>query len=136
MNKTQKQFIRLGDFIIKKFAPEYSRAFEIHKEYFFRRDTDRYTFRYYNIVIVVSGKRFEVKLPDYIDITDFNKSKLLKDMWNDLLIFNKKADLVKDALTPFINGLQIFNKVLVAFNKELNNSNKSNESETNGEKKS
>lgn len=121
MNRTQRQFIRMGDYIVKKFAPEPSTVFNITGEFKFVREADYYLFRYYKIYITVTNDRLDLKLPAHIDIADFDKSKLLKDMWHDILEYTKsKEKMVSDALAPFIGGLQILNRALVAFNKELN----------------
>lgn len=123
MNKTQRQFIRLGDYIVKKFAPEPSSVFSISDEFKFVREADYYLFRYYKIYVTVTNDRLDLKLPAHIDIADFNKSKLLKDMWKDILEYTRdKEKMISDALAPFIEGLQILNRALVAFNKELNSS--------------
>lgn len=96
MNKTQRQFIRLGDYIVKKFSPEPYSLLHITNKFEFSVLKDRYCFGYYEIYVVVTDDRLSITLPTHIDITDFDKSKLLKDMWADVINYNPIDNIIKE----------------------------------------
>lgn len=96
MNKTQNQFLRLGDYITKKMLVEQSSVFSISDNFKFVRYPSYYMFRYYNIYIIVNENSFKLKLPSYIDITEFDKSRLLKDMWHDVINYNPVEQIMNE----------------------------------------
>ncbi len=96
MNKTQRQFLKLGDYIVKNFSPEPYKELEITEKFKFMLQPDCYCFNYYNILIVVMDDRLSVTLLTHIDITDFDKSKLLKDMWADVINYNRVENIMKE----------------------------------------
>lgn len=81
MNKTQKQFLRLGDTIVQNFLIPDNGELQLSTRYIFVRENNAYTFIFYGVHIRVSNKDIVIRLRHNIDIRDFDVDKLLADMW-------------------------------------------------------
>ena len=93
MRNTKRQFIRLGDYITKKYGVEIGQAFVCDKHLGMTRLGNGYKFVFYKIGVAVSSSIFRLTLPEHIDIRDFDTNKLLGDMWDTV----KEVPVRKDS---------------------------------------
>lgn len=100
MNKTQKQFLKLGDYATEVFSIDVGYIFWISDRYSIRRMDNGYNFLYYGIIVDVTEKCFRLALPKSIDIADFNKSILLHDMWADIINYKNPIQKITGKILP------------------------------------
>lgn len=128
MNKTQRQFLKLGDYIVKNFSPEPYKELEITEKFKFTIQQDMYCLRYYDIFIVVMDDRLSITLPTHIDIVDFDKYKLLKDMWADVINYNPIDNIIKEIAPTLAEIFDNCGKIFTDFSNDiLTITNKKNE---------
>lgn len=119
MNKTQTQFMRLGDSIVRRFNVEVGGVFNFSDRYHFYRKENEYIFQYYGVFINVGADCFWISLPNHIDIADFNKSILLKDMWYDLINYNPIEKIMMSVAPMLATTFQSMGKAFLSISGNL-----------------